>query len=144
MARTQHQCYKTAKENIKADEVVVHVDFSENYDNKQQHATQSAYFGYQQFSIYTGAIYHKEGIEMAIITPDKDHLHVATYHLNNFIINKLKEKIPSLRKVIFWSDSCASQFKSRYVFLDLTKLHRDIDIELFSLLLKSFPNMQMR
>ena len=56
LARTQHQCYKTAKENIKADEVVVHVDFSENYDNKQQHATQSAYFGYQQFSIYTVAI----------------------------------------------------------------------------------------
>ena len=130
MARTQHQCYKTAKENIKADEVVVHVDFSENYDNKQQHATQSAYFGYQQFSIYTVAIYHKEGIEkMAIITPDKDHSHVVIYHLNNFIIDKLKEKIPSLRKVIFWSDGCASQFKSRYVFLDLTKLHRDIDIE---------------
>ena len=105
------------------------MDFSENYDNKQQHATQSAYFGYQQFSIYTVAIYHKEGIEkMAIITPDKDS-HVATYYLNNFIINKLKEKIPSLRKVIFWSDGCASQFKSRYVFLDLTKLHRDIDIE---------------
>ena len=77
------------KENIKADEVVVHVDFSENYDNKQQHATQSAYFGYQQFSIYTVDIYHKEGIEkMAIITPDKDHSHVATYHLNNSIPQK--------------------------------------------------------
>ena len=70
----QHKCYKAAKENMTADEGIVHVNFSENYDNKQQHAIQSAYFGYQQFSIYTVAAYHKEGIEkMAIITPDKDH-----------------------------------------------------------------------
>ena len=34
----------------------------------------------------------KEDTEkMAIITPDKDHSHVATYHLNSFILNKLKK-----------------------------------------------------
>ena len=98
----QHKCYKAAKENMTADEGIVHVNFSENYDNKQQHAIQSAYFGYQQFSIYTVAAYHKEGIEkMPIITPDKDHFHVATYHLNSFTLNKLKEKVSSLRKVTF-------------------------------------------
>ena len=41
----------------------------------------------------TVAAYHNEGIErMAIITPDKDHSHVATYHLNSFILNNLKER----------------------------------------------------
>ena len=88
----QHKCYKAAKENMTADEAIVHVDFSKNYDSKQQYAIQSAYFGYQQFCIYTVAAYHKEGIEkMAIIPPDKDHSHVATYDLNSFILNTLKE-----------------------------------------------------
>ena len=49
---------------------------------------------------------------MDFITPDKDHSHVATYHLNSFILNKLKEKVSSLRKVTFWSDGCSSQYKS--------------------------------
>ena len=66
---------------------------------------------------------------MAIITPDKDHSHVATYHLNSFILNKLKEKVSSLRKVTFWSDGCSSQFKSRHVFPDLTDLDRDIELD---------------
>ena len=31
---------------------IVYVDFSKNYDNEQQHAIQSAYFGYEQSTIY--------------------------------------------------------------------------------------------
>ena len=84
---------------------------------------QSPYFAYQQFSFYTVAAYHKEGIEkMAIITPDKDHSHAV-------ILNKLKEKVSSLRKETFWSDGCSSQFKCQHVFLDLTDLDRDIGLE---------------
>lgn len=63
---------------------------------------------------------------MAIIIPDKDHSRVATYQLNSFILNKLKEKESSLRKVTFRSDWYSSQFLSRHVFLDLTDLDRDI------------------
>ena len=66
---------------------------------------------------------------MAIIIPDKDHSHVATYQLNSFILNTLKEKESSLRKVTFRSDWYSSQFKSRHVFLDLTDLDRDIELE---------------
>ena len=130
LSRNQHKYYKAVKENITSDEVIVHFDFSKNYDNKQQHTTQSAYFGCQQFCIYTVAAYHKEDIEKkAIITPDKDHSHVATYHLISFILNKLKEKVTSLRKVTFWSGGCSRQFKSGHVFLDLTDLDRDIELE---------------
>ena len=42
LSRNQHKCYKGAKENMTADETIVHVNFSGNYDNKQQHAIQSA------------------------------------------------------------------------------------------------------
>ena len=45
LPRNQNKCYKAAKENINAEEAIFHVDFSGNYDNKQQHAMQIAYFG---------------------------------------------------------------------------------------------------
>ena len=32
-------------------------------------------------------------------------------------------------KVIFWSDGCASQFRSQYAFYMLTKFDTDIDIQ---------------
>ena len=60
---------------------------------------------------------------MAIITPDKDHSHAV-------ILNKLKEKVSSLRKVTFWSDGCSSQFKSRHFIPDLLLTDLDPDIEL--------------
>lgn len=40
----QHATFRQQKETLKPNEILVHVDFSENYDNKQQNAIQSAYF----------------------------------------------------------------------------------------------------
>ena len=129
LSRNQQKYYKAAKENITADEALVHVNFSKNYYNKEQHATKSAYSDHQQLSIYTVATYYKEDlVKMAIITPDKDYSHVASYHLNSFILNKLKEKVSSLGRVTFCSDRCSSQFKSRHVFLDLSDLDRDMNL----------------
>ena len=59
------------------------------------------------------AAYHNEVIEKtAITTQHKYHSHSATYHLNSLILNKLKEKVSSLKKETFWSDRCSSQFTS--------------------------------
>ena len=45
------------KKKLKADEVILSVDFSKNYDNKQRHKIQSAYFGHECFTIFTAACY---------------------------------------------------------------------------------------
>ena len=51
--RKQSALYNQDVENIEEDEAVVHVDFSENYKNRQQGEIKSAYFGQQSFSLYT-------------------------------------------------------------------------------------------
>ena len=45
------QCYelKHLKANLTKDEIILSVDFSKNYDKKQHHEIQSAYFGYEAF-----------------------------------------------------------------------------------------------
>ena len=60
--------------------------------------------------------------KIVIVTPDKDHSHVATYHLNSYLLETIKTFIPNIEKVSFWSDGCASQFKSCYVFQDIAHL----------------------
>ena len=39
------------------------------------------------------------------------------------------EKMKTVKKINFWSDGCASQFRSQYAFYMLTKFNRDINIQ---------------
>ena len=40
-------------------EVICSVDFSKNYENKQKHEIQSAYFGDEAFTVFTAACYYR-------------------------------------------------------------------------------------
>ena len=48
------------KDNLKQNDLLIHVDYSENYNNKQQWEIQSAYFGHVSFSIFTACCYFKD------------------------------------------------------------------------------------
>ena len=50
---------KHLKANLKEDEIILSVDFLKNYDNKQHHEIQSAYFGYEAVTLYTAACYYR-------------------------------------------------------------------------------------
>ena len=51
--RTQNTHYNRLKEDLKTNEFIIHVDYSENYKDKEQDEIQSAYFGLNSFSIFT-------------------------------------------------------------------------------------------
>ena len=130
LSKTQHKHYKNSKDNLRENDAIVHVNFSKNYDNKHQHPIQSAYFGYQQFSLYKVVIYYQGRLKkIVIVTPDKAHSHIATYHLISYLLETTKTFIPNIEKVLFWSDGCASQFKSCFVFQDIAHLNSSITID---------------
>ena len=47
--KCQYYELKHLKANLMKDEIILSVDFSKNYDKKQHHEIQSAYFGYEAF-----------------------------------------------------------------------------------------------
>ena len=51
----QYSELKYLKSILTADEVTVSIDFSRNYENKQHHEIQSAYFGHEAFTLFTCA-----------------------------------------------------------------------------------------
>ena len=55
--KTKNTQYNRLKENLKTNEFIIHVDYSENYKNKEQDEIQSAYFGHNSFSIFTACCY---------------------------------------------------------------------------------------
>ena len=55
--RIQNTKFNSLQANLKCNEVLIQVDYSENYGNKDQLQIQSAYFGRQNFSIFAVCCY---------------------------------------------------------------------------------------
>ena len=51
--KPQYSELKHLKANLKEDEIILSVDFLKNYDNKQHYEIQSAYFGYEAFTLHS-------------------------------------------------------------------------------------------
>ena len=58
--REQVTSFDKQKDEVKTGEAFVRVDYSETYNNTQQDEIQSAYFGQQNFSIFTSCSYYRE------------------------------------------------------------------------------------
>ena len=132
--RTQSAKYKEHIQNLKDDEAVIHIDFSENYKNQNQNEIKAAYYGQGQFSLYKCCVYVKVDEKvvvknLGIVTKENDHSGVVSYRLNEIILEKTLHDIGSrIKKIHFWSDGCASQFRSQFAFYFLNLYNRDLDI----------------
>ena len=96
--RTQNTHYNRLKENLKTNEFIIHVNYSENYKDEEQDEIQSAYFGHNSFSIFTRCCYTR-GIdgtplnENFIVTSEAtDHSRIAAFSCINLIIDSLQKK----------------------------------------------------
>ena len=138
-AYRQHSELKHLKKILGENEIICSVDFANNYENKHRNEIQSAYFGHEAFSIYTAAVYYKSIEQQSI--DSEDHLNVwsaaivcnETKHERNLayacsmkLIEEVRQKIPDLKRVYFWSDGCGKEFRSHFTFLYLTLYPSDI------------------
>ena len=126
---------KYLKKNLKSDEIILSVDFSRNYENKQLHEIQSAYFGHEAFTVFNCVFYpcsfdsevmddEESGsklILIAIISNKVNHVQNIVYHYNQKVIQMVQNKLNQVINMVYiWSDGCACQFRSQYVFQALS------------------------
>ena len=129
----QYSELKHLKKTLGGKNVILSVDFSRNYDNKQLCEFQSAYFGHECFTIFTAACYvHKDVvcngkakfdkefglnvIPIVIISNETTHDRDVAFTNNQKLISIVQDISPDITNFHFWSDGCAGQFRSRYVF----------------------------
>ena len=128
--RVQNWEYNRIKESLDHCEILVHVDYAESYKNVHQNEIHSAYFGNSIFSIFTACCYTKSLIDngdglkkdsVVVISESKDHNRIAALTCLKKVI-EAGERINAVKytKVVVWSDGCAAQFRSCFVFRLLT------------------------
>ena len=131
--RRQFAEIKRITDELGKDEIMIHLDYSENYKCKQQNEIQSAYFGNKGFSLFTACAYHsKDGklskMSITVTTEENDKSRVASMSCVNKVIGHVREKLDrQISRVYIVSDGCSAQFRSRFVFNLL--IQKDLQLE---------------
>ena len=121
------------KENLQENEVILHVDYSESYNNTQQDEIQRVYFGNSTQHIYSLRL-HTQQWKRVIQTfccccwqiqwPFEN----CNSHLHRYGV-KRNWKETEVKKLIVCSDRYASQFGSRFVFKLLSSYRPEVLLE---------------
>lgn len=111
----QYRMMKKLKHTLGDDEILVHIDFSENFQCKYAREIQSLHFGgsRSQISLHTGVIYTSTGKKsFCTVADDLRHDPIAIYTHLLPILNNLRH----MKKVHFLSDSPTTQYRSKKMF----------------------------
>jgi hypothetical protein len=129
--RAQSSLFERVKENTDDRKVLLQVDYAENFAMDQQDAIQSAYWNTKTLSIFTAHVWcGANGYSFALVSDNVTHDKYCVDVCLNNIISKLKQYLPDLEEIAFFSDGAASQFKQRYMFQNMTRMMFDHDLKL--------------
>ena len=130
--RIQHAKFHALKANLHDDDLLIQVDYSESYANQEEGQIQSVYFGQQTFSIFTACCYLNIDGEIVnenvtITSEASDHSMIAALSCWLRIVSFLQEKYNLSKSLMLymWSDGCAGQFRSRFVFKLLAEFAKE-------------------
>jgi hypothetical protein len=126
-AKRQHAELRKIKETLLPNEVILQMDFAENYALKQQNEVMSAHWHTNQVTIYTAVAYYRETektelkhLSYAVISDDLNHDKGAVFANILEILKQLQAACSSpINKVHYWSDGAASQFKNKFALGNL-------------------------
>ncbi|PZC73688.1 hypothetical protein B5X24_HaOG208959 [Helicoverpa armigera] len=116
----QYIQYKESIEKLEDNEVILHCDFSENYVCKMAEEVQAMHFGASktQVTLHTGLLYIKNEKPLCFCTvsPSLKHGPEAIWGHLKPVIDFIKEKLPTVRRIHFWSDGPTTQYRQKYNF----------------------------
>lgn len=134
IAAQQASYYQECKSTLKPGELLVTADFSENYAFILQDAAQGFHWNNAQATIHPFVAYYTESGELqhvsyVVISDCLHHDTVAVYLFQKKFLSHMTKIIPSVvRKVRYFSDGAASQYKNRKNFINLCYHQEDFGI----------------
>lgn len=125
----QEKYFDSKRQALSETEVLIQLDFAENYSLISQDEIQSAHWSHQQVTIFTCVAWFSDATHsFAIISNELSHNKYSVYTFVKEIITQLKIKKNSLQKVTIFSDGCAAQFKNRYTLSNLCFMEDDYGV----------------
>ena len=108
---------KYLKENLSPNHVYIHMDFAEDYRCRLQNEIQYAYWLPTQVTIHPVMMYYKtqnseetSHKSFVFILNESRHDAIFAYTLIGNLVPMLKEVVPDLEMVYYWTDSPTSQY----------------------------------
>lgn len=116
--RWQYTAYRQIRETLKADECMLHIDFSENYLCKYSQEIQAVHFGgsHQQATLHTGVLYTAEDqspLAFCSISPSRRHDPTAIWAHLDPVLGMIRQRFPEVKKLHFFSDGPATQYRQK-------------------------------
>lgn len=134
LSKKQSEFFKSLKNNLKPNEGVLEIDFSENYAYVAQNAAQQFHYNNDQCSIFSCVLNYKEGQEVKhcsfiLLSDCTTHDTTAVYLAQTHLIPAILKKVPKLKKLIYISDGAKQHFKNRFQMSNLVHHKDDFGIE---------------
>ncbi|KAE8745126.1 hypothetical protein FOCC_FOCC008191 [Frankliniella occidentalis] len=114
--RQQCTFFKSLKENVDGSQIVLQIDFAENFTITNQNGIQSAHWNHERCTLFTAHswISPVEEQAMVIVSDDLQHDKVAVYKFLDLLLDSLTSEHDSVKEVHIISDGAASQFKQKF------------------------------
>lgn len=134
IAKEQSAFVRQLKGNLKSDEVVLSMDFAENYAFLLQDSVQSFHWNNDQATVFTSVAYYLEDGELkhksfGIISDNLNHDTIAVCNYQKILIGCLKKIKSNMKKNYYITDGAAQHFKNKSNFANLTYHKTDYNIE---------------
>lgn len=129
ICRKQIEYLKYRKDALKPNEAVVVCDFSENFSFVIQDEVKGYHWNQQQCTIHPFVIYFRstengpvENQTFTIIAESLKHDFCSVWQFQLKLFEFLKEKLPNINRLYFFSDGAGGEYKNRKNFFNIGKI----------------------
>ena len=128
IARSQARYLKARKEDMDKETCIILLDFAENYHYIVQDEVQGFHWNKAQCTLHPVVLYYKneknELVHTSLCFISDDHDTSFVHQLQKLVCNFIKETLPQIKRLEYWSDGCAGQYKNFKNMMNLCN-HKD-------------------
>ena len=119
--KNQYNQVKRLKEILPNNNVLVQMDFAEDYKCQSQDEIQSSYWNTTQVTIHPAVVYYKDDDNLkhksfVFVSDEPEHNASTVYAILKKLIPEIKIIIPDLKMVHYWTDYPTSQYRNKSIF----------------------------
>ncbi|XP_052251283.1 uncharacterized protein LOC127858304 [Dreissena polymorpha] len=129
--KRQYEEIKQLKENLKATDAILHMDFAENYTCKSVEEIQTAYWNKTGVTLHPIVVYYKGDEDtlshksMVMVSDEQGHNSSTVLAFLDKAIPRVKTLVNGLERIHYWTDSPTSQYRNKTIF-DAVERHEEL------------------
>ena len=135
LTKCQAQYVKSKKESLGKNEALVMGEFAENYQFLIQDEIQSYHWGKEYCTLHPLVIYyrneesHLQHLSLCFISDGNTNDTSFVCQIQTMMVDYLKETLPHISKIVYFSDGCGARYKNYKNFINLCCHKNDFGID---------------